>query len=47
MEEKTLGLKLETEIKEKAQKLKGEKKLRKIFPMVIFGDTYMGEPTFP
>lgn len=57
MEEKTLTLEQETEIKEKAQKLKAEKKLRKIFPMVIFGDAstgekefyvaYMGEPTFP
>ncbi|WP_320889026.1 hypothetical protein [Bacteroides sp.] len=57
MEEKTLSLEQETEIKKKAQKLKEEKKLRKIFPMVIFGDTstgekefyvaYMGEPTFP
>lgn len=57
MEEKTLSLEQETEIKKKAQKLKEEKKLRKIFPMVIFGDistgekefyvAYMGEPTFP
>ena len=57
MEEKTLSLEQETEIKEKARKLKEEKKLRKIFPMVIFGDistgekefyvAYMGEPTFP
>lgn len=57
MEEKTLSLEQEIEIKKKAQKLKEEKKLRKIFPMVIFGDTstgekefyvaYMGEPTFP
>lgn len=57
MEEKMLSLEQEAEIKKKAQKLKEEKKLRKIFPMVIFGDistgekdfyvAYMGEPTFP
>ena len=44
-------------IKEKALKLKEEKKLRKICPMVVFGDTangekeiyvaYMSEPSFP
>lgn len=47
---------LETKIREKALKLKEEKKLRKIYPMVVFGDTtcgereiytaYMAEPTF-
>lgn len=57
MEEKVLTLKQESEIKEKAKTLKEEKKLRKIFPMVVFGDVscgekelyvaYMGEPTFP
>lgn len=57
MEEKSLTLKQESEIKEKAQALKAEKKLRKVYPMVVFGDTdsgekeyyvaYMGEPTFP
>ncbi len=57
MEEKSLTLKQESEIKEKAQALKAEKKLRKVCPMVVFGDTdsgekeyyvaYMGEPTFP
>nr|DAG88116.1 MAG TPA: hypothetical protein [Herelleviridae sp.] len=57
MEEKSLTLKQESEIKEKAQALKTEKKLRKVCPMVVFGDTdcgekeyyvaYMGEPTFP
>lgn len=56
MEEKTLTLEQETEIKEKALKLKEEKKLRKVFPMVVFGDAvcgekevyvaYMAEPTF-
>ena len=57
MEEKSLTLKQEEQIKEKAQQLKAEKKLRKVFPMVVFGDTdngekeiyvaYMAEPTFP
>jgi len=57
MEEKNLTLQQETEIKEKAKKLKAEKKLRKIYPMVVFGDesceekdiyvAYMAEPTFP
>nr|DAU78376.1 MAG TPA: hypothetical protein [Caudoviricetes sp.] len=57
MEEKTLSLQQEAEIKEKAQALKTENKLRKIYPMVVFGDatigekefyvTYMREPTFP
>lgn len=57
MEEKNLTLQQETEIKEKAKKLKTEKKLRKIYPMVVFGDesceekdiyvAYMAEPTFP
>lgn len=57
MEEKSLTIVQETEIKEKAQKIKAEKKLRKIYPLVVFGDTsggekelyvtYMAEPTFP
>jgi len=57
MEQKSLTLKQETEIKEHAQKLKGEKGLRKIYPMIVFGDkscgekeyyiAYMGEPNFP
>lgn len=57
MEDKTLSLQQEAEIKEKAQALKVENKLRKIYPMVVFGDatigekefyvTYMREPTFP
>ena len=57
MDEKMLTLKQESEIKEKALKLKEEKKLRKVYPMAVFGDTdcgekevyvaYMGEPTFP
>ena len=57
MEEMSLSLKQETEIKEKARQLKGEKKLRKIYPMVVFGDVsneekefyvaYMSEPSFP
>lgn len=57
MEEKTLSLQLETEIKEKAQKLRTEKKLRKVYPVVVWGDiscgereiyiAYLSEPTFP
>lgn len=57
MEEKTLTLQQEAEIKEKALQLKTDKKLRKVYPMVVFGDVtvdekdyyvaYMGEPTFP
>jgi len=55
MEEKMLTLKQESEIKEKARKIKEEKKLRKIYPMVVFGEAedgkevyvaYMSEPTF-
>lgn len=57
MEDKSLSLELESQIKEKAVKLKTEKKLRKIYPLVVFGDescgekeiyvAYMAEPTFP
>jgi len=57
MEEKNLTLQQETEIKKTALKLKEDKKLRKIYPMVVFGDTacgekdyyvaYMAEPSFP
>ncbi|WP_297305066.1 hypothetical protein [uncultured Coprobacter sp.] len=57
MDEKMLSLEQETKIKEKALKLKEEKKLRKICPMAVFGDTangekeiyvaYMSEPSFP
>lgn len=57
MEEKTLTLEQESQIKEKAAALKADKKLRKVHAMVVFGDTecgekefyvaYMGEPTFP
>lgn len=57
MEEKTLTLGQETEIKEKAIKLRTDKKQRKVYPMVVFGDTnsgekeyyvaYMAEPSFP
>ena len=39
MDEKMLSLEQEIKIKEKALKLKEEKKLRKICPMVVFGDT--------
>ena len=38
MDEKMLTLQQESEIKEKAQKIKEEKKLRKIYPMVVFGE---------
>ena len=57
MEEKTLSLQMETEIKEKAEKLRKEKKLRKVYPIVVWGDTscgekdvyvaYLSEPNFP
>lgn len=57
MEEKILTLQQEADIKDKALKLKADKKLRKVYPMVVFGDTasdekefyvaYLGEPTFP
>ncbi|BBL00375.1 hypothetical protein A3BBH6_06110 [Alistipes onderdonkii subsp. vulgaris] len=57
MEERNLTLKQESEIRERAAALKAEKKLRKVYPMVVFGDTdcgekeiyvaYMAEPTFP
>lgn len=57
MDEKMLSLEQETKIKEKALNLKEERKLRKIYPMVVFGDTtngeketyvvYMSEPNFP
>lgn len=57
MTDKSLSLEQEATIKKTAQKLKEDKKLRKIYPMVVFGDTdngekefyiaYMSEPTFP
>jgi hypothetical protein len=57
MEEKTLSLKAEGEIKKKALEIKEQKKLRKVYPMVVFGDTgngekehyvaYLSEPNFP
>ena len=57
MEERSLTLKQESEIRDKAKQLRSEKKLRKVYPMVVFGDTaveekefyvaYMGEPSFP
>lgn len=56
MVEKTLTLTQETEIKERAQELKVDKKLKKVYPIVVFGDeecdekpfyvTYMTEPNF-
>ena len=55
MEEKTLTLEQEQTIKKRAHELKTEKKLRKVYPMVVFGDTdceekeiyvvYLSEPT--
>jgi len=55
--DKTLTLQQETEIKERALALKEAKKLKKICPMVVFGDesagekpmyvAYMTEPSFP
>lgn len=57
MEEKVLTLTQEAEIKKKANQLKLDKKLRKVFPIVVFGDAnidekdlyiaYLGEPSFP
>lgn len=57
MEDKALTQEQQAKIREKAIKLRGEKKLRKVYPMVVFGDTdcgekehyvaYMSEPTFP
>ena len=57
MNEKSLTLTQETEIKKKASELKADKKSRKVYPIVVFGDTasgekeiytaYLGEPTFP
>lgn len=56
MEEKILTFEQEAQIKEQALKLKADKKLRKVYPMVVFGDTdcdekevyvaYLAEPTF-
>ncbi|GAB6119675.1 hypothetical protein [Dysgonomonas termitidis] len=57
MEEQSLTLKQEAEIRAFALKLREEKKLRKVYPMIVFGDksagekdyyiAYMSEPTFP
>ena len=38
MEEKTLTLEQEQTIQKRAYELKTEKKLRKVYPMVVFGD---------
>lgn len=56
MEEKSLTLAQEEQIRKRAKELKAEKKLRKVYPMVVFGDTeneekeiyvaYLGEPSF-
>ena len=57
MEEKSLSLKAEGEIRKRALDLREQKKLRKVYPMVVFGDTgsgekefyvaYLAEPSFP
>lgn len=57
MEEKTLTLAQEEQIRKKALEIKAEKKLRKVYPMVVWGDpdceekevyvAYLSEPTFP
>ncbi len=57
MEERTLTLEQEQKIVKRAGELKTEKKLRKVYPMVVFGDTecdekdlyvvYLSEPSFP
>lgn len=57
MEEKTLTLAQEEQIREKALEIKSAKKLRKVYPMVVWGDpeceekevyvAYLAEPTFP
>lgn len=56
-EEKSLTLEQRAAIRERAESLKAERKLRKVYPMAVFGDTecgerevyvaYLGEPTFP
>lgn len=47
MDEKMLSLEQETKIKEKALKLKEEKKLRKIYPMVVFGEPIVKTTLLP
>lgn len=57
MEEKSLSLTQEEQIRKRALEIKSEKKLRKVYPMVVFGDVdcdekevyvaYLAEPTFP
>lgn len=57
MEEKTLTLEQESQIRERAAQLKADKQLRKVHAMVVFGEeacgekafyvAYMAEPTFP
>ena len=56
MEEKSLTLAQEEHIRKRAKELNAEKKLRKVYPMVVFGDVdneekeiyvaYLGEPSF-
>ena len=46
MEDKNLTLKQEAQIKEKTTALKAEKKVRKVCPMVVFGDRDYGENEF-
>ena len=46
MEEKMLTLEQEAKITEKALKIKDEKKLRKDYPMVVYGETKCGETAY-
>ncbi len=57
MEEKSLSLAVESEIRQRALELKEQKKVRKVYTMVVFGETangekehyvgYFAEPNFP
>lgn len=46
MKDKNLMLEQKAQIKEKAAALKAEKKIRKVYPMVMLGDTNCGEKEF-
>lgn len=43
MEEKVLSLQQEEDIKKKAQGLKTQKSLKRVIPLVVFGDAACGE----
>lgn len=57
MEEKSLTLAQEEHIRKRAWEIKKERNLRKVYPMVVFGDkdceekdiyvAYLAEPSFP